>query len=139
MIYIISTHPWHYTLFASLISHNFVVNIIYLYLLHSTPINVLGILLFIHNELANCWHTVKHHLYADYIQLFVSFSASTFWQNISHLTTTIDIVSTWMPTNLLSIYLKLDSFFFQLYKIYNSLLICLPMSLILQLILHVMV
>jgi hypothetical protein len=47
--------------------------------------------------------SVKHHLYADDTQLFISFSAPDFSQNISHLETTIDTVSTWMSANLLSL------------------------------------
>jgi len=47
--------------------------------------------------------SVKHHLYADDTQLFISFSAFEFAQNISHLQTTIDNVSTWMSANLLSL------------------------------------
>jgi len=38
--------------------------------------------------------SVKHHLYADDTQLFISFSAPDFSQNISHFETTIDTVST---------------------------------------------
>ena len=47
--------------------------------------------------------SVKHHLYADDTQLFISFSAPDFSQNISHLKTTIDIVANWMSANLLSL------------------------------------
>ena len=46
--------------------------------------------------------SVNHHLYADDTQLFISFSAPDFSQNLSHLETTIDTVSTWMSANLLS-------------------------------------
>jgi len=44
--------------------------------------------------------TISHHLCAGDTQLFISFSAP---QNISHLETTIDTVSTWMSVNLLSL------------------------------------
>jgi len=47
--------------------------------------------------------SVKHHLYADDTQLFISFPASDFSQNIAHLETTIDTVFTWMSANLLSL------------------------------------
>jgi len=47
--------------------------------------------------------SVNHHLYADDTQLFISFSAPDFSQNVSHLETTIDSVSTWMSANLLSL------------------------------------
>ena len=47
--------------------------------------------------------SVKHHLYADDTQLFISFSALDFALNIAHLKTTINNVSTWMSANLLSL------------------------------------
>ena len=47
--------------------------------------------------------SVKHHLYADDTQLFISFAASDFSTNISHLRATIDLVSNWMSSNLLSL------------------------------------
>ena len=47
--------------------------------------------------------SVKHHLYADDTQLFISFTAHDFAQNISYLKTTINMVSTWMSANLLSL------------------------------------
>jgi len=47
--------------------------------------------------------SVDHHLYADDAQLFISFSAPAFSQNVSHLETTIDTVSVWMSANLLSL------------------------------------
>jgi len=46
--------------------------------------------------------SVKHHLYANDTQLFISFSALHFMLNIAYLKTTIDIVSAWMSANLLS-------------------------------------
>jgi len=47
--------------------------------------------------------SVIHHLYANDTQLFISFSAPDFSQNVSHLETTIDSVSTWMSADLLSL------------------------------------
>ena len=47
--------------------------------------------------------SVKHHLYADDTQLFISFSAPNFSHSLTNLETTIDIVSTWMSANLLSL------------------------------------
>jgi hypothetical protein len=47
--------------------------------------------------------SVSHHLYADDTQLFISFAASDFSANILHLQTTIDLVSNWMSSNLLSL------------------------------------
>ena len=47
--------------------------------------------------------SVKHHLFADDTQLFISFTARDFPHNIAHLRTTIDTVSSWMSANLLSL------------------------------------
>jgi len=47
--------------------------------------------------------SVKHHLYADDTQLFISFSALDFTLNIAHFKTTLDNVSTWMSANFLSL------------------------------------
>jgi len=47
--------------------------------------------------------SVGHHLYADDTQLFISFVTSEFSTNIVHLQTTIDLVSQWMSSNLLSL------------------------------------
>ena len=44
-----------------------------------------------------------HHLYADDTQLFISFAASDLSANIVHLQATIDLVSEWMSSNLLSL------------------------------------
>jgi hypothetical protein len=63
-----------------------------LFILYTTPLSSL-----ISNSL------VEHHLYADDTQLFISFTALKFSQTISHLETTIDLVSTWMSANLLSL------------------------------------
>jgi len=52
--------------------------------------------------------SIKHHLYADDTQLFISFSAVDFTLNIAHLKTTIDNVSAWMSANLLSLSLSLS-------------------------------
>jgi len=56
-----------------------------LFILYSTPLSSL-----------KSDSSVKHHLYADDTQLFISFSAPNFSLNIAHLKTTIDNVSTWM-------------------------------------------
>jgi len=56
--------------------------------------------------------SIKHHLYADDTQLFISFSASDFSQNIAHLETTIDTVCTWMSANLLSLNQSKTEFLF---------------------------
>ena len=45
--------------------------------------------------------SIKHHLYADDTQLFISFSAPNFSRNISNLK--ITIVSTWLSANLFSL------------------------------------
>jgi len=47
--------------------------------------------------------SVNHHLHTGDTQLFISFSAPDFSQNVSHLETTIDSVCTWMSANLLSL------------------------------------
>jgi hypothetical protein len=47
--------------------------------------------------------SIKHHLYADDTQLFISFTALDFSENISHLKSTINTVSSWMTANLLSL------------------------------------
>ena len=44
-----------------------------------------------------------HHLYADDTQLFISFTASDFSTIILRLQATIDLVSNWMSSNLLSL------------------------------------
>ena len=46
---------------------------------------------------------VGRHLYADDTQLIIPFAASDFSTNISHLKATIDLVSNWMSSNLLSL------------------------------------
>jgi len=51
--------------------------------------------------------SVGHHLFADDTQLFISFRVPEFSANILYLQNTIDLVSQWMSTNLLSINLKL--------------------------------
>jgi hypothetical protein len=47
--------------------------------------------------------SVGHHMYADDNQLFISFSASKFSEKIAHLQATVDLVSQWMSSNLLSL------------------------------------
>ena len=44
-----------------------------------------------------------HHLLADDTQLFIFFAASDFSTNILHLHATIDLVSNWMFSNILSL------------------------------------
>lgn len=46
---------------------------------------------------------VKHHLYADDTQLFVSFSPSKFDEAHSYLQSTISDISNWMTANFLSL------------------------------------
>jgi len=46
---------------------------------------------------------VGHHIYADDNQLFISFVTSEFSTNISHLQATVDLVSQWMSSNLLTL------------------------------------
>jgi hypothetical protein len=45
----------------------------------------------------------NHHLYADDNQIYMSFSATEFCQNISHLENTIFLVQKWMSSNFLSL------------------------------------
>ena len=47
--------------------------------------------------------SVGHHMYADDNQLFISFGASEFSSKITLLQTTIDLVSQWMSSNLLTL------------------------------------
>ena len=47
--------------------------------------------------------SVNHKLYADDTQLFLSFSADTFSENILLLQNTISNISSWMASNLLSL------------------------------------
>ena len=63
-----------------------------LFILYTTPLSSL-----ISNS------SVKHHLYADDTQLFISFTALNFSLNIAHLKTTINSISSWMSANLLSL------------------------------------
>jgi len=63
-----------------------------LFILYTTPLSTLTYDSF-----------VKHHLYADGTQLFISFYALDFTLNIAHLKTTINNVSAWMSANLLSL------------------------------------
>jgi Reverse transcriptase (RNA-dependent DNA polymerase) len=60
--------------------------------------------------------SVHHRLYADDIQLFISFSSTKFLENISFLKNTIADVSSWMSANLLILNPSKTEF----------LLICLP-------------
>ena len=63
-----------------------------LFILYTTPLSTV-----ISNSSAN------HHLYADDTQLFLSFSASDFSHNITHLERTISNISNWMSANFLSL------------------------------------
>ena len=63
-----------------------------LFILYTTPLSTV-----ISNSSAN------HHLYADDTQLFLSFSATDFTHNISHLEQTISNVYNWVSSNFLSL------------------------------------
>ena len=47
--------------------------------------------------------SVGHHMYADDNQLFISFVTSEFSAKSAHLQVTVDLVSQWMSSNLLSL------------------------------------
>ena len=47
--------------------------------------------------------SLNHHLYADDIQLFLSFHPSHFHSNISHLQNALQQISSWMTDNLLTL------------------------------------
>jgi hypothetical protein len=75
--------------------------------------SVLGPLLFIFNitplSSINSKSVGYHHQYADGTQIYMSFSAIYFCQNISHLENTISSVQNWMSFNFFhSILLKLN-------------------------------
>jgi hypothetical protein len=63
-----------------------------LFILYTTPLSII-----ISKSATN------HHLYADDTQLYTSFSATEFCQNISHLENTISLVQNWMSSNILSL------------------------------------
>jgi hypothetical protein len=63
-----------------------------LFILYTTPLRTI-----ISKSAAN------HHLYADDTQLYLSFSATDFCHNISHLENTISLVHNWMSSNFLSL------------------------------------
>ena len=63
-----------------------------LFILYTTPLSTV-----ISNSSAN------HHLYADDTQLYLSFSALDFSQNVTHLESTISSISNWMSANFLSL------------------------------------
>jgi len=89
-----------------------------LFILYTTPLSTLI------SELS-----VDQHIYADDTaddtQLFFSFSAPDFSQNVFHLETTINSVSTWMSANLLSLNQSQTEFLLiglskQLYKVSDA-------------------
>jgi hypothetical protein len=47
--------------------------------------------------------SIGYHMYADDNQLFNSFVTSEFSAKIAHMQTTVDLVSQWMSSNLLSL------------------------------------
>jgi len=47
--------------------------------------------------------SLNHHLYADDIQLFISFHPSEFHSNITHLQNALQQISSWMTANLLTL------------------------------------
>jgi hypothetical protein len=63
-----------------------------LFILYTTPLSTI-----ISKSATN------HHLYADDTQLYMSFSAIEFCQNISHLENTISLVQKWMSSHFLSL------------------------------------
>ena len=68
--------------------------------------------------------SVNHKLYADDTQLFLSFSADTFSENILLLQNTISNISSWLQTFYLSTLLKLN--FFLLDFLHNFLKFTIP-------------
>jgi len=71
--------------------------------------------------------SLNHHLYADDTQLFFSFHPRNFDSSISHLQTALQLISSWMSTNLLTLNSSKTEFLIisvkqQLSKIDNSLL-----------------
>ena len=65
-----------------------------LFILYTTPLSSL---------ISSQTLPVKHHLYADDTQLFVSFSPSKFDEAHSYLQSTISDISNWMTANFLSL------------------------------------
>jgi hypothetical protein len=65
-----------------------------LFILYTTPLSSL---------ISSQSVPVKHHLYADDTQLFVSFSPSKFDEAHSYLQSTISAISNWMAANFLSL------------------------------------
>jgi hypothetical protein len=63
-----------------------------LFILYTTPLSII-----ISKSATN------HHIYADDTQLYMSFSATEFRQNSSHLENTISLVQKWMSSNFLSL------------------------------------
>ena len=69
--------------------------------------------------------SLNHHLYADYTQLFFSFHPRNFDSRISHLQTALQLISSWMSANLLTLNSSKTEFLIiglkqQLSKIHNS-------------------
>ena len=85
-----------------------------LFVMYTTPLNTL---------ISSC--SLNHHLYADEIQLFLSFIPTHLDFNIDYLHNALDRISSWMTANLLTLNFSKTEFLLiglskQLAKINNS-------------------